>query len=58
MQLLASTDEEVDSFLTTFEERYTALTTWVEKERLEVAEIAKCDPKVLDEVKGTVIEQQ
>ena len=41
MQLLAPTHEEVDSFLMTFEERYTALTPWVEKEGLEVAEIAK-----------------
>lgn len=58
MQLLASTHEEVDSFLTTFEERYATLTACLEKEKSEVAEIAKCDPDALEEVKGTVIEQQ
>lgn len=58
MQLLASTHEEVDSFLNTFEERYATLTASLEKEKIDVAEIAKCDPGTLDEVKGTVVEQQ
>jgi hypothetical protein len=58
LQLLGSTHEEVDSFLKTFEERYAVLTASLEKEKAEVAEIAKCDPDALDEVKVTVIEQQ
>ena len=58
MRLLASTHEEVDSFLKPFQERYAVLTASLEKEKAEVAEIAKCDPDALDEVKVTVIEQQ
>lgn len=58
MQLLASTHEEVDPLLTALEERYATITASLEQERAEVAEIAKCDPAALDEVKGTVTEQQ
>lgn len=58
MQLLASTHEEVDPLLKTFEERYPNLTSSLEQEKAEVAELAKCDPAALDEVKGTVTEQQ
>lgn len=58
MHLLSSTHEEIDPLLKTFEERYATLTVSLEKEKVEVAEIAKCDPDALDEVKGTVTEQQ
>ena len=58
MQLLASTHEEIDPLLKTFEEQHTTLTAALEKERVDVAEIANCDPDALDEVNGTVAEQQ
>jgi len=58
LQLLASTHEEVDPLLKVFEERHATLTTSLAEEKKDVAEIANCDPGVLDEVRGTVTEQQ
>lgn len=58
MQLLASIHEEVDPLLKTFEERYATLTASLGQEKAEVAGLAKCDPAALDELKGTVTEQQ
>jgi hypothetical protein len=55
---LASTQEEIDPLLRSFEEQYAILTASLGKEKAEVAEIANCDPDALDEVKGTVTEQQ
>jgi hypothetical protein len=58
LQLLASTHEEIDPILKTFEGQYAILTASFEKEKAEVAGIADCDPHALDEVKRTVTEQQ